>query len=238
MATPSSLALGPPVQASMGSMKCLRRFQTFPEWELKKVSVYGGPASTICSISENFFGGTWSPDGNSIVFSSRSAGSGVYGLYEVPAQGGTAKPLFEAEESEQQLAHWLPHFLPNQGGNRGLLFTRGPRDNPEIVVLDLESGRQDVLAVGSQPVYSPTGHIVYASEGALWAVPFSAETLRATGEPFPVTGTASLPSVSRDGILVYLHGDDTDLKQLIWRDRAGKKLGTIGAPVMTRTSSS
>ena len=120
--------------------------------------------------------------------------------------------------------------MPNQGGNRGLLFTRGPRDNPEIVVLDLESGRQDVLAVGSQPVYSPTGHIVYASEGALWAVPFSAETLRATGEPFPVTGTASLPSVSRDGILVYLHGDDTDLKQLIWRDRAGKKLGTIGAP--------
>ena len=195
--------------------------------ELKKVSVHGGPASTICSTGQDFVGGTWSPDGSSIVFS--SIGGGVYRLYEVPAQGGTAKPLFEAEESEQQLAQALPHFLPNQSGNRGLLFTRGPVGNSEIVVLDLESGRQDALALGSLPVYSPTGHIVYQSESTLWALPFSAETLRATGEPFPVSGSGSVPSVSRDGTLVYLHGDEAGRNQLIWRDRAGKKLGTIGA---------
>ena len=174
--------------------------------------------------------GTWSPDGSSIVFSSVREGGGGFGLYEVPAQGGTAKPLFEPDESEQQLAQELPHFLPNQGGSRGLLFTRGPQGNTEIVVLDLESGRQDALAPGSLPVYSPTGHIVYESENALWALPFSAETLRATGEPFSVSGSGSLPSVSRDGTLIYLHGDETGLQQLIWRDREGQKLGTIGAP--------
>ncbi len=140
--------------------------------------------------------------------------------------------MFEPEESEQELAHSLPYFLPNQGGNRGLLFRKGQLQfgNSEIVVLDLESGRQDVLAPGRLPVYSPTGHIVYESESALWALPFSAETLRSTGEPFPVAGTGSRPSVSRDGTLVYLHGDETGLQQLIWRDRAGNKLGTIGAP--------
>ena len=198
--------------------------------ELKKVSVHGGPASTICSTPQGFLGGTWSPDGNSIVFSSRSDVGGVFGLYEVPAQGGTAKLLFEPEESEQQLPHWSRHFLPNQGVNRGLLFTRGSPSNSEIVVLDLESGRQDLLAPGYWPVYSPTGHIVYQSESALWALPFSAETLRSTGEPFPVAGTGSFPSVSRDGTMVYLPGDETGLEQLIWRDRAGDKLGTIGAP--------
>ena len=203
-------------------------FRPLAQGELKKVSVHGGPASTICSTNAGFQGGTWSQDGSAIVFSSR--GEGRFRLYEVTAQGGTAKPLLDAEGSEQQPHQVLPHFLPNQGGNRGLLFARGPRGNFEIVVLDLESGRQDVLAAGSQPVYLPTGHIVYASEGALWALPFSAETLRATGEPFPVAGTGSLPSVSRDGTLVYLHSDATGLQQLIWRDREGRKLGTIGAP--------
>ena len=198
--------------------------------ELKKVSVHGGPASIICSTGQDFIGGTWSQDDSSIVFSSRSEGGGGFGLYEVPAQGGTAKPLFEPEEPKQQLAQVLPHFLPNQGGNRGLVFVRGSRLNSEIVVLDLESGRQDALTPGDQPVYSPTGHIVYQSENALWALPFSAETLRATGEPFPVSGSGSAPSVSSDGTLVYLHGDETGLQQLIWRNRAGEKLGTIGAP--------
>ena len=197
--------------------------------ELKKVSVHGGPASTICAIQAGYRGGSWSPDGSSIVFSS-SGGDG-FGLYEVPAQGGTAKPLFEPEESEQQLDQVLPHFLPHQGGSRGLLFAKGATaTNLEIVVLDLESGRQDVLAPGSRPVYSPTGHIVYESENTLWALPYSAETLRATGEPFPVSGSGSVASVSRDGTLVYLHSDETGLRQLIWRDRKGQKLGTIGAP--------
>ena len=131
--------------------------------------MHGGLASTICSTAPGFVGATWSPDGNSIVFGTRSAAGGVVGLYKVPAQGGTAKPLFEAEESEQQLNHGYPHFLPNQGGKRGLLFAKGPPStNLEIVVLDLESGRQDALAPGGgQPVYSPTGHIVYESENAL-----------------------------------------------------------------------
>ena len=39
--------------------------------ELKRVSVHGGPATTLCELpGPNFFGGTWSPDGSSIVFSS------------------------------------------------------------------------------------------------------------------------------------------------------------------------
>jgi len=206
-------------------------FQSGGPTRLNKVSVHGGSASVICLAPPDLFGGTSSPDGSSIVFSARMEGHGAHRLYEVSAQGQTAKPLFEPEESEQQLHQVFPHFLPNQGGKRGLLFAKGPAPaNTEIVVLDLESGSQDALAPGSRPVYSPTGHIVYESANALWALPFSVETLRATGEPFPVSGSGSLASVSRDGTLVYLHGDETGLQQLIWRDRAGRKLGTIGAP--------
>ena len=196
--------------------------------ELRRVSLHGGPASTICSTNAGFMGGTWSQDGSSIVFSSRDEGR--FRLYEVTPQGGTAKPLLDAEGSEQQQHQVLPHFLPDHGGKRGLVLAQGPQGGSEIVVRDLESGRQEALTPGDAPVYSPTGHIVYQSEGALWALPFSAEALRAAGEPFPVAGAGSLQSVSGDGTLVYLHSDATGLQQLIWRDREGRKLGTIGAP--------
>jgi len=73
-------------------------FRSPGQRELKKVSVYGEPASVILYMPPDFFcGGASSQDGSSIVFSSRDEGHGVLRLYEVPAQGGTAKPLFEPE---------------------------------------------------------------------------------------------------------------------------------------------
>ncbi len=50
--------------------------------ELRRVSVQGGGEIRVCSIPfERFHGGTWSPDGQSIVFSNGD-------LYEVSAAGG------------------------------------------------------------------------------------------------------------------------------------------------------
>jgi len=198
--------------------------------EIKKVSVHGGPAIVIGPIGAGFAGGTSSPDGSSIVFSSRAESEEPYQLYELPEQGGAPKVLLDVAEGAQR-SQAFPQFLPTADGRRILLFTEGSEPNDaQIAVLDRDSGRQDVLTPGTRPVYSPTGHIVYQIQEALWALPFSIETLGATGEPFPVAGRGSFPSVSRDGTLVYRRRDEAGLQQLVWRDRKGQKLGSIGAP--------
>ena len=57
--------------------------------ELMKVSVAGGIPIRLCPLPSSIFvGGSWSPDGQSIAFS-----SGNYEIYEVPARGGRGRIL-------------------------------------------------------------------------------------------------------------------------------------------------
>ncbi len=183
-------------------------------WEnLRKVSVRGGPATKLLDLNGIISSSAWSLDGASIVFAR------VDGLYEVGAQGGSQKLLSKLSFSGQT----FPHFPRHEEGSRSLVFatTRPPR----IEALDLETGRREVLATGSRPFYSPTGHIVYQEAwdvAGLWALPFSPTTLKTTGEPFPINENGSSPSVADDGTLVYLDAKATGLQQLTWRDRGGR----------------
>ena len=198
--------------------------------ELKKISVQGGPAVTLCSLrGSNYFGGSWSPDGNVIAF---STGAPLQ-IHEVLAQGGDPKLLFGTEQSEKGVFNLRPRFLPKKAAARGIVFTIGSLTNGDIVFKNLETGESSVLAEGSYPVFSPTGHILYqryVRRGGLWALPFSIETLKPTGEPFPIAENASRPSVAMDGALVSVNAPGSAQQQLVWLDRAGRKLGAIGQP--------
>ncbi len=61
-------------------------------------------------------------------------------------------------------------------------------------------------------------------------MPFSVETLTTNGEPFPIQENASYPSIAGDGTLLYRTEARTGLKQVVWRDRSGKKVDVIGRP--------
>ena len=195
--------------------------------ELKKVSVRGGAASTICQLKGNYAGGAWSPDGESIVFSSGT----VLRLYEVPSRGGSPRLLVEPEESAKGDQFWTPRFLPLEAGKRVLLFAIGAVFESEIVVEDLETGARNVLATGAWPVYSPSGHILYQTgltTAGVWALPFSIAALEATGEAFPIGEEASEPSVAADGTFAYVGAGGQ--RQLVWRDHEGGRIGAIGQP--------
>ena len=200
--------------------------------ELKKISPVGTAAITICKLPDRgFFRGAWSPGGNSIVF---SASGGAPKLYEVSARGGTAKLLFEPEESEKGPAAVLPHFLPSKAAARSVLFAKGVPNDTEIVLKNLENGERLSLGTGCFPLYSPTGHVIYqtnAREGGLWALPFSIQTLKPTGEAFPIAQDVGFPSAGTDGTLVYADiRSSGGRQQLAWVDREGRKLGEIGQP--------
>ena len=210
--------------------------------ELKKISVQGGVAIRVCKMPSSisiFWGGAWSADGELIVFSSESPPRLPPRLYEVPARGGTANLLVWAEESEQSSAvrEAVPHFLPSEAGDRVLLFssTAGATGGYNVMVQDLKTGRRELLGPGVAPVYSPSGHLLYRAgleTYDLWALPFSLDTLKATGEAFPIAQNSLDPAVATDGTLVYLDGLGTlqRQRQLVWLNRRGDKVGEIGLP--------
>ena len=102
-----------------------------------------------------------------------------------------------------------------------------------IAVVSLATGEVNYLfRGGSNPRYSPTGHIVYGVDGTLRAVGFDAERLEVTGDPVPVLENVHMAargmanfSLSLDGSLVYAVGGRTSAvpSTLVWVDRNGRE---------------
>ena len=198
--------------------------------QLMKVSVEGGLAIRLCGLPGPFRGATWSPGGESIVFSSTNP----YALYEVPSAGGAPKRIVSQEERSSG-GPWgvivRPHFLPTEAGPRVLVFSFGsPRQNT-MMVQDLVTGRREVLGPGNFAFYSSSGHLLHQPNyvtDELWALPFSLETLTAAGEAFPISESGFRPTVAADQTLVFADGrEELGQRQLVWSDRHGRKTGPI-----------
>jgi serine/threonine-protein kinase len=202
--------------------------------KLWRVALAGGQGTAISDLPEDLArggGASWAPDGR-IVFA-----SGNGSLWEIPARGGDPRLLLEADPGLEEDHFHDPHWLPD---GRGLLFTihgTGERGTDSIAVLAPDGSHEVVLRVEDQtvwrPVYSPTGHVLYARVGAndgIWALPFSLSSLAGTGEPFLVVPGARWPSVSRDGTLACTFGADSTVQQLVWVDREGQVQETVGQP--------
>ncbi len=115
------------------------------------------------------------------------------------------------------------------------MFTVGNVTTSTMHAKNLDTGQTVALGLGDRPIYSaPTGHLIYQSARNvydLWARPFSPETLAFTGPAFPLRQNARQPSLSEDGTLAYLDGTSrSGARTLVWRDRSGAVLETIGQP--------
>ena len=206
-----------------------------PDFELKRVSIDVGSPLTLCALPakgarNSFVGGTWSPDGERIVFS-----SGLR-LYEIASRGGQPQLLFEPGDSPRSQSVY-PHFLPADGGPAALIYVAatGPA-NQWVAVLNLETGERRELVPGRQPVYSSDGYLLHGPtsglDQGLWALPFSLSTLQPAGEDFPISVGGDGASVSRDGTLVYRDraGSEMGMKTLVWRNRTGEISEKVGQP--------
>jgi len=189
-------------------------FWSSADQTLKKVAVSGGAAVTICRADPPL-GVRWGTDG--IVF-----GQPNKGIMRVSANGGTPEVLVSVKDGEQAYG---PQILP---GGETVLFTLATGtvaeltpppewDKAQIVTHSLRSGeRKTLVDGGSDGRYLPTGHLVYAIGGIVFAVPMDLRRLEVTGGPVPivegvrratapVTGAAQF-DFSSTGSLVYLPG--------------------------------
>ena len=127
----------------------------FENGELRKISISGGPAITICSVTGTSLGATWGDD-NTIVFATSAPG---VGLWRVSADGGEPEVLTKLDASRHETRLAFPSMLP---GSRSVLFTAtgtaGGAANVQVAVLDLKSHqRKTLVRGGSDAAYVETG---------------------------------------------------------------------------------
>jgi len=186
-----------------------------------------GDAHVLLADSPSFmFSGAWlSPE--------RLLLDGFQGSYLVSPSGGPLKRLNEI--------YWWPQMLPD--GEHVLYLgwdARAGRHRTRVLRFGDFSTTKDLIETDSRVLYTAatvtpsTGYLMYIRAGNLLAQPFDPRSLRVTGEAMPVasriysfvpTGAADF-SVSDRGTIAYQ--SYVSRSQLVWVDRAGHQLATIG----------
>jgi Tol biopolymer transport system component len=143
---------------------------------------------------------------------------------KISAEGGTPDQLTQLEAGENY--HSWPHFLP---GNSYILFACYSSSGTTIEVLNVRTGKREVLTRGDYPRYTESGHLLFLNGSTLFAAPFDLKQLEMTSEPVPVLhgvrrsdADAGLYDVSPEGTLVYLRGNDDEQWALVWVDEQGR----------------
>jgi hypothetical protein len=202
--------------------------------ELRKAPVDGGTVVRL-SLVEAPTGLFWISDERLLV-----SGSGI-GAGTVPSAGGRFEPL-----GNQFRASSFIHTQLLPGGKR-LLGTTAYSDLATISLEPSAVGRIRFITIGDSaeqsraefgrairgrnPHYLAGGYLLYAAGSSLMAVPFDAQTLRATGKPTPLAADVRADggpgeahfAVSDEGTVVYAPGLDGSNGTLLWLDQRGNR---------------
>ena len=203
----------------------------------EKIPLDGGPTQPIWrspAPSSWTTGATWGPD-DQIIFGRWPEA----GLWSVSSGGGAPRPLYRTT-GEADWCLW-PEMLP---GGESVLFTTWRAGRVSVAALRLSSGEVQVLVDSAAgPHYAPTGHLIYESEGKLFAMLFNPGTWQ-TGQPRAVvddigrtrfggswrqTSRGRPYSVSASGTLAYGTGLTT-FTRLVWKYRSGHTMPTSLQP--------
>ena len=198
---------------------------------LSRVSALGGPPDTIGSFDAQPGGMEWTTDGT-ILFSLATRP----GLLRIPEVGGDIEQLTTVDEETDELQHNRATLLAD--GDTVLFTIVYQSGERQLARLSLTSREVTHLRInGSDPIYSPTGHIVYAvSDGTVRAVGFDLDRLELTStNPVPVLenvntgagGNTGNFGLAANGSLVYLSGPrfntEVQNRSLVWVELDGRE---------------
>ena len=186
-----------------------REVAFFGEGVIRRVPVAGGAVVTVCSVRQPW-GMSWHATGLIVA-------QGPFGIVRCAPNGAPAERLVTLKEGESVQG---PQVLP---GDEWLLFSLGKTadgvemwDKADVVVQSLATGeRRTILSGGTDARYVPTGHLLYAVGGVVFAAPFDVQRRQIVGAAVPViegvrralatTGTSHF-TTSSTGSLVYVPG--------------------------------
>ena len=213
--------------------------QAGPAATLKKISVNGGAAATLCDPGGLPRGGAaWGGDGN-VYFANQQSP-----VMRVPAAGGTPRPVTELDKKKGEVSHRGVRLLP---GGEAFLFDASNDNNTwedaSIEVQSIQNGRRKTLVQGGYAAdyihgADPfSGHLIYIHGGTLFAAPMDLKRLELTGAAVPVledmlsrqsNGLAHF-ALTASGTMAYIAGDRPPSMSLFWLDAAGntQDLGAV-----------
>jgi serine/threonine-protein kinase len=158
-------------------------------------------------------------------------------LWAVPAKGGAPRQLTVLDAGRHEVLHTDTAVFP---GTRTVLFTSLTTEpgSEQIEAVPLDGGRRSVVIEHAMaPVWSPTGHLLFGRDGAVWAAPFDPGSATVRGAAVPVipvgvvgTEFSGSPAfqVSSTGTLVFMPADFA-YKRVVSVARDGSEL-TLNLP--------
>jgi eukaryotic-like serine/threonine-protein kinase len=207
----------------------------FADGKLKKLSLAGGPAQTLCDAPTGR-GGAWSKDG--VILFTPSGHLGV-GLYRISAAGGTPVQITVPDKSLLEDSHRWPAFLPD--GIHYLysaIHLSGRRELSSVYMGSLGSNEKRLVTKAGANASYVAPYLLFYRDQTLFAQPFDTNKSESTGEAIPIlTGIQYWPRISEAvfastsaGLLVAQKAGDSGASQLLWFDRKGQQIGTVLTP--------
>jgi serine/threonine protein kinase len=205
----------------------------FSRGRLRRVGLGGGLPQDLAATALDVVGGTWNREGV-IVF-----GSPAGGLSRVAATGGAVSPVGQLDEAKHETSHRWPQFLPD---GRHLIFHVRSADTAStgIYLGELDSpAKEQLLRSTVSGVYAPGGYLLFEQGGTLMMQALDERSGALRGSPTALDdhvtariGPSHLPvSISDAGVMAYWWGGPMKgrpVTELLWIDRSGRPLGTIG----------
>jgi Tol biopolymer transport system component len=197
----------------------------FADDQLKRIDLDGGLVRTLAPATYGF-GGSWNRDGV-IVFAPNPASP----LFRTSADGAT--PVSATRLDPSHAGHTRPTFLPD---GRHFLFIVNS-SSPEmrgVYVGDLGGSPSRRLVDGDTAAAYVSGHLFFDRQATLFAQKFDAERLELQGSPSSVIdgivrGSYASPlAVAAGGIVAVRVGRAQADRELVWIDRSGKEIETVG----------
>ena len=149
-----------------------------------KASLAGGAPTRLFDY-DSFHRGDWAPDGW-IYWTSSYPG----GIVRIRDSGGAIEPVTEVDAKKGERSHRFADLLP---GGRAIIYTAAfegisSYNDARIELWDLNTRQKKTLIEGgTSAVYSPSGHLVYARHGKLFAAAFDLQRREVTGPPIEGT---------------------------------------------------
>jgi hypothetical protein len=150
-------------------------------------------------------------------------------------RGGIPRPAVTVDTDAGETTVGWPEFLPD--GRRFLYVVTTGNGNSRLMLGELDSDEKTyVMDVDSRVEYAEPGYLIYVRDDTLVVQPFDADTGRIEGDPRPIAQQMGIDEVgladfsaARNGALVY-RAEGSAVRRLVWRDRSGRELGSVGTP--------